>query len=292
MNCIYCGARNTDGERRCHRCGRKPGDTLYGQASHLRTEGALAAIGVPQAVTAQPAVKHNLSRAVQGLLFPKRPESKVIPFESYFTEAIGKPARQARTRDRERTPRKPSRPSARRTPDNQAWLNPEWAPVKEQPVRTLTTTVEAKIYCDAPVAASPHRAAAAVLDGSMIFIGYGMLLAVYRLLGGGFPLSRASMLMFAGMLGMVAFTYGLLFALAGKETPGMNWTHLRLTTFEGFRPNLRQRIYRFLGACLSLSTVAGMLWPLCDEESLSVPDHISRTFLTAAAFDAAVFRRG
>jgi uncharacterized RDD family membrane protein YckC len=126
----------------------------------------------------------------------------------------------------------------------------------------------------------------------MILIGYGALLAIYRLLGGGFPTGRISNLMLGGMLAIVAFTYGLLFALAGKETPGMNWTHLRLTTFDGFRPNLRQRIYRFLGTCLSFSTVAGILWPLCDEESLSVPDHISRTFLTAAAFDASVFRRG
>jgi hypothetical protein len=34
-----------------------------------------------------------------------------------------------------------------------------------------------------------------------------------------------------------------------------------------------------------------MAWPLCDEESLSVPDHISRTFPTAA-INAAVFRQG
>jgi uncharacterized RDD family membrane protein YckC len=281
-----------DDERRCHRCGRKPGDTLSGQASHLRTEGALAAVAVPRAAKPQPAEKRNLSRAVQGLLFPKRPDSKIIPFESYFAEAIGKPARQTRARTVEKAPRKPSRPPARRTPENQAWLNPEWAPAREQPPRTLTTTVEAKIYCDAPVATNLHRAVATVLDWSMILIGYGILLTAYGLMGGGFQLNRVNMTVFAGMLGMVAFTYGLLFALAGKETPGMNWTHLRLTTFEGFRPNLRQRIYRFLGSCLSLSTVFGMAWPLCDEESLSLPDHISRTFLTAAIFDAAIFRRG
>ncbi|MGA1997538.1 MAG: RDD family protein [Bryobacteraceae bacterium] len=292
MTCVYCGAHNTDDDRRCQRCGRKPGDTLSGQASHLRTEGALAAVAAPQAAATQPAEKHNLSRAVQGLLFPKRPDSNVIPFESYFAEAMGKPGRQAHGRDAEKTPRKPSRPPARRTSENQAWLNPEWAPVKEQPLRTLTTTVEAKIYCDVPVAARLHRAVSSVLDWSMVLLGYALLLTAYGLMGGGFQLNRMNMLVFAGMLGMVAFTYSALFALAGKETPGMNWTHLRLTTFEGFRPSLRQRIYRFLGSCLSLSTVFGMAWPLCDEESLSLPDHISRTFLTAAIFDTAIFRRG
>ena len=64
-----------DDNRRCERCGRKPGDTLSGQASQLRTEGALAAVAVPQAAATQPAEKRNLSRAVQGL-FPKRPDSK------------------------------------------------------------------------------------------------------------------------------------------------------------------------------------------------------------------------
>ena len=187
MTCVYCGAHNTDDDRRCQRCGRKPGDTLSGQASHLRTEGALAAVAAPQAAATQPAEKHNLSRAVQGLLFPKRPDSKVIPFESYFAEAMGKPGRQAHGRDAEKTPRKPSRPPARRTSENQAWLNPEWAPVKEQPLRTLTTTVEAKIYCDVPVAARLHRAVSSVLDWSMVLLGYALLLTAYGLMGGGFP---------------------------------------------------------------------------------------------------------
>ncbi len=292
MTCIYCGAHNMDDNRRCERCGRKPGDTLSGQASQLRTEGALAAVAVPQAVATQPAEHRNLSRAVQGLLFPKRPDSKVIPFDSYFAAAMGKPVRQPRaSTGTQEAPRKPARPPARRTTEKQAWLNPEWAPAKELPPRTLTTTVEAKIYCDVPVAARVHRAVSAALDWSMVLLGYALLLTAYGLLGGGFQINRLNTTVFAGMLGVVAFTYGFLFALAGKETPGMNWTHLRLTTFEGFRPSLRQRIYRFLGSCLSLSTVFGMAWPLCDEESLSVPDHISRTFPTAA-INAAVFRQG
>jgi uncharacterized RDD family membrane protein YckC len=240
----------------------------------------------------RPPETHNLSRAVQGLLFPKRPDSKVIPFESYFAEAMGKPARQPRPRTAEKAPRKPLRTPARRISENQGWLSPEWAPVQELPARAPATTVEGKIYCDVPVATTVHRAVSTLFDWSMVLVGYAFLLTAYSLMGGGFEFNRTSVLMFGGMLGIVAFTYGLMFALAGRETPGMNWTHLRLTSFEGFRPNPRQRIYRFLGSCLSLCTVFGMLWPLCDEETLSVPDHVSRTFPTAAAFDARVFRLG
>ena len=52
--------------------------------------------------------------------------------------------------------------------------------------------------------------------------------------------------MFGAMFLMIGFTYGLLFAWAGTETPGMRWTQLRLTTFDGFPPDRRQRLVRFV----------------------------------------------
>ena len=71
----------------------------------------------------------------------------------------------------------------------------------------------------------------------------------------------------------------------------MHWTHLRLTTFDGFRPELRQRLLRFAGSCLSLCTVVGLLWSLADEESLTWQDHISRTFPTPRELESQVFHR-
>ena len=97
--------------------------------------------------------------------------------------------------------------------------------------------------------------------------------------------------MFGAMFLMTGLTYGLVFTWAGTETPGMQWTQLRLTTFDGFPPDRRQRSVRFVASCLSRCTQLGLLWSLADEESLAWHDHISRTFPTPREVDSLVFRR-
>ena len=72
----------------------------------------------------------------------------------------------------------------------------------------------------------------------------------------------------------------MVWAIAGRETPGMQWTHLHLTTFDGFQPERKQLLMRFAGSCLSLCTVIGLLWSFADEENLAWQDHMSRTFPT------------
>ena len=86
MTCGYCGCRNADGEYRCRRCGRKPGDRLGGDAVY--TEGALAAVAQAATLTesakAAPAARPaNLARAVQRPLFLEKPESNVLSFDAY-----------------------------------------------------------------------------------------------------------------------------------------------------------------------------------------------------------------
>ena len=119
--------------------------------------------------------------------------------------------------------------------------------------RTLGTTVEAVICCEASVAIPLHRALAAAIDWIMVLIGYGLFLAAFWLGGGAFVLSKPNLLVFGGALLLVGFTYGLLFAIAGTETAGMRWTRLQVMTFDGFPPDGGQRLLRFAGACLSLS---------------------------------------
>jgi hypothetical protein len=79
MTCGFCGARNNEGETRCRKCGRKPGDTLNGQAAFPRTQGALAAKLEPSHFEADPARSQPAIRGVQQHLFPG--ESKVVPIE-------------------------------------------------------------------------------------------------------------------------------------------------------------------------------------------------------------------
>lgn len=146
--------------------------------------------------------------------------------------------------------------------------------------RVVSPTVDSVLYCEVPVATPFHRLVAAALDCAMVLMAYGGLLGVFQALGGQFPLNKTTVAAFSGVLLVTAFTYGMIWALAGCETAGMHWTKLRLTTFDGLPLEPRQRVLRLFGSCLSACTVLGLLWSLADEESLTWQDHISRTFPT------------
>jgi uncharacterized RDD family membrane protein YckC len=233
-----------------------------------------------------PAAPANLSGAVQRSLFQERTHSNVIPFES----AAPPPAK---PRPKEpatgKTGGKPAHRRVAKIVEGQGSLDflPP-APVKP---RTLGTNVDSVIYCEAPVATPLHRAVAAALDWIMVLIAYGMFLATYYVCGGVFSFDKLNLMVFGGALLLIAMTYGLGWTIGNRETAGMYWMHLRLTTFDGFRPDKRQRIARFAGSCLSLCTVVGLLWSLADEECLAWQDHISGTFPTPRGLDSQIFRR-
>jgi uncharacterized RDD family membrane protein YckC len=222
-------------------------------------------------------------------MFQARPQSKVIPFDS-FTDP---PLRGRPTVDPAKLPAAASRPQSarrdKRPPDEQASL--EFLPPVPGKPRTLATTVEAMIFCEEPVATVLHRTIAAAIDWAMVIIAYGLFLLVFHLMGGDFVFTKANRLIFAAVLPLLALLYGSLWAYAAVETPGMRWTHLRLTTFDGFQPERRQRLFRFAGSALSLCTVVGLLWVFADEEHLTWQDHISRTFPTPKKVDSKVFHR-
>ena len=122
MTCSYCGSRNPDGEHRCGRCGRKPSDTLTPAGLHV-THGALAAqpsyYAQPERY-AEPATPVDLTRAVQGALFPERPASNVIPIESF---AATRPETPRRSRQAAKPAAKPNgEPDA--TPIAKAGVDP------------------------------------------------------------------------------------------------------------------------------------------------------------------------
>ncbi len=283
MICGFCGSRNSEGEHRCRRCGRRPDDTLTSDYVLHRTEGQLAVKMQPVRVSADEAPpRMNFARAVQVPLFQDRPAPNVIPFEAYApVEPLPKP------RQRSMAPRPPRR--VPRVPEEQGAL--DFLPPAPPKPRTLPTTVEAQIYCDAPVATRLHRAVAAGLDASMVVIAYGLFLLVYFLCGGGFALERTCILMLGGALPLLGMVYGLMWCWAGRESAGLQWTRLRLLTFEGFPPDRKQRLWRFAGSCLSLFTLLGLAWSMLDEESLGWQDHISRTFPTPIALDEQILRR-
>jgi uncharacterized RDD family membrane protein YckC len=220
----------------------------------------------------------DLGRAVQRQLFHS---SNVIPFDAYSPTRV-------------ETRRKPSgKTGARRIPrtaENEQQGKLDFLPPQPPKARTLGTTVEAVIYCELPVGALMHRAVASLLNWSIILIAYGLFLAAYKLAGGGFYMNRANLAVFGGALLLVGFAYNLMWAILGCDSAGMRWTGLSLVTFEGFQPDIRQRVLRCAGSVLTVCSAFGLLWPLLDEESLGWRDHISRTFATHADLETGAFR--
>lgn len=292
MTCRYCGTRNSDGENRCTRCGRKPGDTLTATTPVMT--GALATKLEPLPPSEnQPMLKTRrvapaLSRPIQAELFAEAPDSKVVSIARYAPQ----PEPKQRSKSESGTRTGTSKPAARKSkaaPEGQGTL--DFLPPLPPKARELGSSVEAVIFCEFPVATTLHRAVAAALDWSMVLIGYGLFLGGIHQLGCSLTLSKSTLPIFGGMFFVLAFIYGLCFAIAGADTPGMVWTRLRLTTFDGLPPELRQRLGRFAAAGLSRCTLLGLLWSLADEESLTWHDHMSRTFPTPRDAESVVFRR-
>jgi len=152
------------------------------------------------------------------------------------------------------------------------------APVKG---RKLKNDVDAQVFCDQPVATPTHRLVAAAIDGVIILFGFGLLVALYQILGGSFGGGKSLWMGLAGTLVLIALLYGLIWAIAGRETAGMRCTDLQLITFDGFQVDPRSRALRFASTWLSFcSGGLGLLWAVADEENLTWHDHISKTFPT------------
>ena len=284
MTCTYCRYLNLDEDRRCRRCGR-PQNDMYATA----TAGALAA--VPQIVRGErsrpstvspPAQQFSAPR--QAMLFQDRPSGKVIPFDGVMQPPAA-PKPKTATRTSMRSTRRPGAP-------NDAQPSLEFLMPAPPSARKLSTTVEAVIDCDAPVAAPMHRACAAAFDGSMILIACGLFLTVFQLLGGSFPATKPMILIMGAAALLIAMFYGFVWVCAGGQTPGMRAFSLTLINFDGYPPDGTSRWLRYLGACLGYCAGGlGLLWALLDEESLAWHDHISKTFPTFHGPETSFVRR-
>lgn len=284
MTCRYCGTRNDESEHRCVRCGRRPGDTLTASSTPVITGAAaprlqpVAQLHIQdeqEASAERPAP--DFARAWQKPLFEDR---KIVTFPQ-----AAPPRPRTRTTEAAPRARKP-----RAVPEGQGQL--DFLPSAPAKPRQLGTTVDAVIFCEFPVAAPVHRAVAALVDWAMVILGYGLFLGLFHVLGGEFSFSKTTLGVFGAMFGVIGFAYGLCYAWAGTETLGMRFARLRLTTFDGFAPDRKQRMARFLGACITRCTMLGLLWCLADEESLAWQDHMSRTFPTPDDAGSILIRRG
>ena len=270
MTCSYCRYLNSDDERRCRRCGRPLADSYA-----MATNSSLAA--VPQLVPSEPA-KATAPPPRQRLLFQEKAAGKVIPFD-----ALSAPLLDLGPKSAPKTVvRTSTRLQARRAPTpSEAQSSLNFLPPAPPTARKLSTTVEAVIYCDAPVAAAMHRALAAAIDMAMVLIAIGLFLTTFFLCGGVFGSGKQGLLVLAASALLIAMFYAFVWAWSGGLTLGMRATHLTLINFDGFPPDRQSRWLRYLAACLSYCACGlGILWALMDEEGLAWHDHISKTFPT------------
>ncbi|HTQ58441.1 MAG TPA: RDD family protein [Bryobacteraceae bacterium] len=282
MTCSYCRYPNSDEQNRCRRCGRPLRDVYA-----IPTTGALAAVPQPVREPVPAAAMAAIARPIaatprQPSLFQERSTGNVIAFDGVIEPPAPKP------KPATRPPAQPRRPATQ----NGAQHSLEFLQTAPPTPRKLSTTVEAVIDCDAPVAQPMHRACAAAIDGAMVVIAYGVFLTTFHLLGGSLASSKTDTIIMAMAAVLIAMFYGFIWVCAGRNTPGMRALSLTVINFDGYPPNSASRWWRYVGACLSYCAGGlGLLWALLDEESLAWHDHISKTFPTFRGPETSFVRR-
>lgn len=273
---------NGDDDHRCLRCGRRLSGVVIAAPASYSGANALAASvmmssddttefpPVKLAGPAQPALFSNPNPGPNVIPFDRR-ERKPLPRTAPAPQTIQSTPQNTQTRVtvRKQTPRD----------DTQGTL--DFIPSSAAKGRTLKTNVEAQVFCDQPVATPTHRFVAAAIDSAIILLGFGLLVTLFQVLGGSFGAGKSLWIGLVVVLALVSMLYGLIWAIAGRETAGMRLTDLQLITFDGFPVDPRGRALRFASTWLSFcSGGLGLLWAVADEENLTWHDHISKTFPT------------
>ena len=285
MHCKHCGFVNGEDDHRCLRCGRRIAGVVIAAPPGYSGANALAQslmlsedTAEFQTVTFQPVTAEKpVQRFEQPTLFVNPPKN-IIPFDRRERHAM--PRAEAPLMD-QRQPAQPQKIHVRKaaTPDTQGLL--DFVPNSTQKIRKLKTDVDAQVFCDQPVATPTHRMVASAIDGALILFGFGLVVTMVEMLGCSFGAGKLQWIGLAATLALVSMFYGLIWAIAGRETAGMHFTDLQLITFDGFQLDARSRALRFASTWLSFcSGGLGLLWAVADEESLTWHDHISKTFPT------------
>jgi|SRR6185312_10300602 len=281
MHCKHCGFANGEDDHRCLRCGRRLSGVVIAAPPGYSGANALAPAIIVNDTTEFRPVSGNATASEtldrQPVLFTNLapPAQNVIPFDRRERQGSRPPVASSAQQSAPRVSvRKPTV-----APNAQGML--DFVPALASQAHKLKSDVEAQIFCGQPVATPTHRAVAAAIDGAIILFGYGVFLALFNLMGGSLGHGKSFWIGMGAILSLVAMLYGMIWAIAGRETAGMHFTDLQLITFDGFQVDARSRALRFAATWLSVcSGGLGVLWAVADEENLTWHDHISKTFPT------------
>jgi uncharacterized RDD family membrane protein YckC len=308
MHCQYCGLINGEDDHRCLRCGRRmTGIVIAAPQSYIgATALAMAASPAPETEPEISPVRAHAPEqpALFDEPFAARPvaSQKVIPFEQIQRQAASRQAQPqpapAPITSEPKSPAGQPRPSVKKAAPvfgqaGNSQGNLDFRPNGAQGERVLATGVPAQVYGDGHVAPPVRRLMAGAMDVSMVLLGFGAFAMAVRIAGvylassavageipaAGFGAGKTVWITMAAAVILISLFYGLIFAMARRETAGMNWTQLQLVTFDGSSLDGRDRAIRFVSAWLSYcSGGLGLLWALADEENLAFHDHISKTY--------------
>jgi uncharacterized RDD family membrane protein YckC len=277
MQCKHCGFVNGEDDHRCLRCGRRLSGVVVAAPPGYSGANALApavmmsddTAEIPplrQAAPAQPTLFANYSQV----------SPNVIPFDKRERHSAPVPTPPAAAPQPRASVRRASS-----SPPSDAQGRLDFIPASPLKGRKLKTDVDAQVFCDQPVATPTHRLVASAIDGVIILFGFVLLITLFEALGGSLGAGKTFWIGLSAVLALVSMLYGLIWAIAGRETAGMRFTDLQLITFDGFQVDPRSRALRFASTWLSFcSGGLGLLWAVADEENLTWHDHISKTFPT------------
>jgi uncharacterized RDD family membrane protein YckC len=143
--------------------------------------------------------------------------------------------------------------------------------------------MEAGTLSGAAGARMSARFFAAVIDALVLLLGAAVYALIFWRVGGHFSLEPLEM----GVVALAGAFFILLYfagctALA-SATPGLIWTGLEVTTFEGNPPRLSDCLWRAFGYLVSMSALMlGFIWAAVDADELTWHDRMSRTFVVPA----------
>jgi uncharacterized RDD family membrane protein YckC len=223
---------------------------------------------LPEAAAAQPSGHQN------ALFSGSAGEPRVIPFAS-----LTSPSERTAIRQRAATSARAERKRSRTVREDAEQSRFEFP--SDRSAETAQADARLQMFCQTPVATAGPRAQAALFDAVLIACGCAPALGFYFYLGGQLSLDRHALPFLLLALLTIPLYYKLLWALVGKDSPGMRIAGLELVDFDGKAPRREQRFGRLFGSALSLLAAGiGMIWLLVDEERLTWHDHMSGTFPT------------
>ena len=144
-----------------------------------------------------------------------------------------------------------------------------------------------------PVAPLSRRLLAAGLDGLLVAVATAMFALIANKIATLLPSTRVLLELGVALPAILWAVYEYAFLVYTGATPGMRWTGLRLSDFDGSTPDRVTRRWRALAMALSaVSLGLGFLWCLLDEDTLCWHDRITRTYLDAGRAPESSPRQG